>query len=84
MYDTGASADEVIASEGLAQISDQAALLAAVREVLAANPGPVAQYRAGKTKTFGFLVGQVMKATRGQGNPQVINDLLRKELEEEK
>ena len=84
MYDTGASAEAVVAAEGLSQISDHAALLAAVREVLAANPGPVAQYRAGRTKTFGFLVGQVMKATRGQGNPQVINDLLKGELEETK
>jgi aspartyl-tRNA(Asn)/glutamyl-tRNA(Gln) amidotransferase subunit B len=49
--------------------------------VLASNPGSVGQYRAGRTKTFGYLVGQVMKATRGQGNPQVVNDLLRRELE---
>jgi aspartyl-tRNA(Asn)/glutamyl-tRNA(Gln) amidotransferase subunit B len=81
MYDTGASAEAVIAVEGLAQVSDEAALLEAVRQVMADNPGPVAQYRSGRTKTFGFLVGQVMKATRGQGNPQVINDLLRRELE---
>jgi aspartyl-tRNA(Asn)/glutamyl-tRNA(Gln) amidotransferase subunit B len=82
MYDTGATAEAVIAAEGLSQISDEGALLAAVRDVLAANPGPVAQYRGGKTKTFGFLVGQVMKATRGQGNPQLINDLLRRELDQ--
>jgi aspartyl-tRNA(Asn)/glutamyl-tRNA(Gln) amidotransferase subunit B len=81
MYETGATAEAVIAAEGLSQISDEGALLAAVRDVLAANPGPVAQYRAGRTKTFGFLVGQVMKATRGQGNPQLVNDLLRRELE---
>jgi aspartyl-tRNA(Asn)/glutamyl-tRNA(Gln) amidotransferase subunit B len=82
MYDTGATAEAIIAAEGLSQISDENALLAAVRGVLAANPGPVAQYRAGKAKTFGFLVGQVMKATRGQGNPQLINDLLRRELDQ--
>jgi aspartyl-tRNA(Asn)/glutamyl-tRNA(Gln) amidotransferase subunit B len=81
MYETGATAEAVIAAEGLSQISDEGALLAAVRDVLAANPGPVAQYRAGRAKTFGFLVGQVMKATRGQGNPQLVNDLLRRELE---
>jgi aspartyl-tRNA(Asn)/glutamyl-tRNA(Gln) amidotransferase subunit B len=81
MYETGATAEAVIAAEGLSQISDEGALLAAVRDVLAANPGPAAQYRAGRAKTFGFLVGQVMKATRGQGNPQLVNDLLRRELE---
>lgn len=81
MYETGATAEAVIAAGGLSQISDEGALLAAVRDVLAANPGPVAQYRAGRAKTFGFLVGQVMKATRGQGNPQLVNDLLRRELE---
>jgi len=81
MYETGATAEAVIAAEGLSQISDEGALLAAVRDVLAANPGPVAQYRAGRARTFGFLVGQVMKATRGQGNPQLVNDLLRRELE---
>ena len=81
MYETGATAEAVIGAEGLSQISDEGALLAAVRDVLATNPGPAAQYRAGRTKTFGFLVGQVMKTTRGQGNPQLVNDLLRRELE---
>ncbi len=81
MYETGASAESVVASEGLAQISDEAALVAAIRKVLEANPDPVSQYRAGRTKTFGFLVGQVMKATRGQANPGLVNDLLRRELE---
>jgi aspartyl-tRNA(Asn)/glutamyl-tRNA(Gln) amidotransferase subunit B len=81
MYDTGAAADAVVAAEGLAQISDEGTLLAAIGAVLAAHPGPVEQYRAGRTKTFGFLVGQVMKATRGQANPGRLNDLLRRELE---
>jgi aspartyl-tRNA(Asn)/glutamyl-tRNA(Gln) amidotransferase subunit B len=81
MCETGATAEAVVAAGGLAQVSDERALLVAIRDVLASNPGSVGQYRAGRTKTFGYLVGQVMKATRGQGNPQVVNDLLRRELE---
>ncbi len=80
MYRTGASADAIVEAEGLSQLSDEGALVAIVREVIAANPMPVEQYRAGRTKTFGFLVGQVMKATRGKGNPQVINEVMRREL----
>jgi aspartyl-tRNA(Asn)/glutamyl-tRNA(Gln) amidotransferase subunit B len=81
MYDTGRSADEIVAAEGLAQIGDEGALVASVRDVLRANQDAVAQYRNGKTTTFGFLVGQVMKATGGKGNPTLVNELLRRELE---
>ncbi|MGE5361057.1 MAG: Asp-tRNA(Asn)/Glu-tRNA(Gln) amidotransferase subunit GatB [Bacteroidales bacterium] len=82
MCATGRSADAIVESDGLAQISDQAALEAIVRDVLAAHAGPVEQYRAGKTKTFGFLVGQVMKATGGKGNPALINEIVKRALEE--
>ncbi len=82
MSETGATAGAIVAAEGLAQISDEGALLAAIRDVIGANPGPVEQYRAGRTKTFGFLVGQVMKATRGQANPSLVNDLLKRELDQ--
>ncbi len=81
MYESGRTAEDIVAADGLSQISDAGALLATVQGVLGANAETVAQYRAGRTKAFGFLVGQVMKATRGQGNPQVINELLRRELE---
>ena len=81
MYDSGRSADEIVASEGLAQIGDEAALLAIVRDVVAANPDASAQVRAGKAQTFGFLVGQVMKASGGKANPKLVNQLLRRELE---
>jgi len=81
MYDSGRSADEIVAAEGLAQTSDQDALLRIVREVLAKNGDAVAQVRAGKNNAFGFLVGQAMKASKGTGNPRVINDLLKRELE---
>jgi aspartyl-tRNA(Asn)/glutamyl-tRNA(Gln) amidotransferase subunit B len=74
------SADEIIAARGLAQISDPDALGAIVREVVAAHPAQAAEYRAGKDKLIAFFVGQVMKATRGQANPQEVNRLLREEL----
>jgi aspartyl-tRNA(Asn)/glutamyl-tRNA(Gln) amidotransferase subunit B len=80
MYTTGRPAAEIVEREGLARIDDQAAIVSAVQSVLDANPGPVAQYRAGKQQTFGFLVGQVMKATKGKANPALVNDLLKRLL----
>jgi aspartyl-tRNA(Asn)/glutamyl-tRNA(Gln) amidotransferase subunit B len=82
MYDTGRGADEIVTAEGLAQIGDEGALLSSVREVLAANQDAILQYRRGKTTTFGFLVGQVMKATGGKANPKLVNELLKRELEQ--
>ncbi|HKY20727.1 MAG TPA: Asp-tRNA(Asn)/Glu-tRNA(Gln) amidotransferase subunit GatB [Vicinamibacterales bacterium] len=80
MYDSGRTAEEIVAADGLAQVGDEGALLESVRAVLAANQDAVAQIRNGKTGTFGFLVGQVMKATGGKANPTLVNDLLRREL----
>jgi aspartyl-tRNA(Asn)/glutamyl-tRNA(Gln) amidotransferase subunit B len=80
MYDSGRSADEIVAAEGLAQIGDESALVEIVRSVITANPDAVAQYRAGKMQTFGFLVGQVMKGSKGKANPKLANELLKKEL----
>lgn len=81
MYGTGRSAEAIVAAEGLASINDDAALEAAVRDALARNETAVAQYRAGKQQTFGFLVGQVMKATKGKANPATVNALMKKLLE---
>jgi aspartyl-tRNA(Asn)/glutamyl-tRNA(Gln) amidotransferase subunit B len=80
MYDSGRTAEAIVAAEGLAQIGDEAAVLPIVHEVMAAHADAVAQYRAGKTQTFGFLVGQVMKRTKGQVNPKLANQLLTREL----
>jgi aspartyl-tRNA(Asn)/glutamyl-tRNA(Gln) amidotransferase subunit B len=80
MYDSGRSADEVVATEGLAQIGDETALTGIVRDVIAAHADAVAQYRAGKHATFGFLVGQVMKRSGGKANPQLANQILKREL----
>ncbi len=62
--------------DGHRQVSDTGVIEAALREVLAQNPTQVEQFRAGKTKVRGFFVGQVMKATRGQANPRLVNELL--------
>ncbi len=80
MLTGGGSPGEIIKAKGLAQVSDEEALRALVREVLAANPEQVAQFREGKTKVMGFLVGQLMKKSKGQANPQVANRLMQEEL----
>jgi len=74
------SADQVIKSQGLEQITDNSAIEKAIEDILAANPEQVSQYRAGKEAVFGFFVGQVMKATKGKANPGQVNELLKKKL----
>ncbi len=80
MFATGRSAVEIIESEGLKQISDAGEVERIVDEVLAANPKQVESYKNGKKGVLGFLVGQVMKATRGQANPAVVNEVLARKL----
>jgi aspartyl-tRNA(Asn)/glutamyl-tRNA(Gln) amidotransferase subunit B len=80
MYDTGQSARAIVDAEGLGRIDDAGAIEKIVRDVLTAHPGPVAEYRAGKTKTLGFLVGQVMKATAGKADPGRVNETVRRVL----
>jgi aspartyl-tRNA(Asn)/glutamyl-tRNA(Gln) amidotransferase subunit B len=74
------SPSEIVARQGLAQVSDRGAVATLVREVLAAHPDPVAQFKAGKASLKGFLVGQVMKAGKGQMNPRLVNEVLEEEL----
>ena len=80
MYGSGRRAADIVASEGLAKIDDQSAIDKIVSDVLAGHAATVAEYRAGKTKTFGFLVGQVMKATAGKADPARVNDSVRRVL----
>ena len=80
MWSSGRAPREIIDAAGLGQIGDADALSAIVADVIAKHPDAVAQYRAGKTNTFGFLVGQVMKASGGKANPKVVGDLLRKAI----
>ena len=80
MFESGRSATEVVEAEGLKQISDEGSLQKVIDGVLAANPKQVETYRGGKTSVLGFFVGQVMKATRGQADPKLVNELLRRAL----
>jgi aspartyl-tRNA(Asn)/glutamyl-tRNA(Gln) amidotransferase subunit B len=80
MWNTTVEADAVISDRGLRQISDAGALEKIVDGVLAANPGQVAEYRAGREKAFNFLVGQAMKASQGKANPAQINEILKRKL----
>jgi aspartyl-tRNA(Asn)/glutamyl-tRNA(Gln) amidotransferase subunit B len=81
MYASNRTADAIVAAEGLAQIDDEAQIAGMVADVLAAHPDAVAQYRGGKTSTFGFFVGKVMKAAAGRANPKRVNELLKKALD---
>jgi aspartyl-tRNA(Asn)/glutamyl-tRNA(Gln) amidotransferase subunit B len=80
MWSEGASADAIIEAKGLKQITDTSAIEKAIDEVMAKNPGQLAEYRSGKDKLFGFFVGQVMKATQGKANPAQLNELLKRKL----
>jgi len=82
MYGTGKDPQQIEQAKGLSQISDVASLQKIVDEVLSANPGPVQDYRGGKAQSIGFLVGQVMKASQGQANPKLVNQILRERLGE--
>jgi aspartyl-tRNA(Asn)/glutamyl-tRNA(Gln) amidotransferase subunit B len=80
MWDESREADAVIEARGLRQITDESAIESAIDKVLAANPGQLADYRAGKEKLLGFFIGQVQKATAGKANPARLNELLKKKL----
>jgi aspartyl-tRNA(Asn)/glutamyl-tRNA(Gln) amidotransferase subunit B len=80
MWASGESADAIIEQKGLRQITDTGAIERAIEEVMAKNPGQLADYRSGKDKLFGFFVGQVMKTTGGKANPAQLNELLKKKL----
>ncbi len=81
MAETGKMPEALVQEQGLVQVSDTGELEKAVQAVLDANPQMVDDFRSGKDKVFGFLMGQVMKSTKGKGNPQILNDILRKKLE---
>jgi aspartyl-tRNA(Asn)/glutamyl-tRNA(Gln) amidotransferase subunit B len=83
MYRTGKAAATVVEEKGLIQISDRSQLLQIIDKVLAEHPEPVADYRRGKVQSFTFLVGEVMRATRGKANPKLLNECLRERLEQD-
>jgi len=82
MYKTGKDAETVVKEQGLVQVSDAGAIETIIDEVIRANPSQHADYKAGKEKLFGFFVGQVMKASKGKANPDMVNHLLKKKLGE--
>lgn len=80
MLDSAQSPQQIVSEKGLEQVSDTSSIEAAVDQVIGANAKQVAQYRSGNEKVFGFLVGQIMKATQGKANPQRVNEILREKL----
>ena len=82
MWNGEGSADEIIESRGLKQITDSSAIEAMVDEVIANNPGQFEQLKGGKDKLMGFFVGQVMKASKGKANPAQVNELMRRKLQD--
>jgi aspartyl-tRNA(Asn)/glutamyl-tRNA(Gln) amidotransferase subunit B len=81
MFSSGRTADDIVAAEGLTQIDDESQIQELIAAVMRANADAVKQYRAGKASTFGFLVGQVMKAAAGKANPKRVNESLRRALD---
>jgi len=82
MYRSGKDAGIIVQEKGLVQVSDTGAIEQIIADVIRANPGQAADYKAGKEKLFGFFVGQVMKASKGKANPDLVNQLLKKKLSE--
>ncbi len=76
MFETGENAKDIVEKKGLVQISDEGAIKQLVEKIVEANPQSVADYKAGKDRAIGFLVGQIMKETKGKANPQIVNKLL--------
>lgn len=83
LIEKGGSADEIVKAKGLVQISDEGTLRTMVNEVLQANPQSIVDFKEGKGRALGFLVGQVMKASKGQANPQLVNKILAEEIEKQ-
>jgi len=80
LWQSPANADDIIAEQGLTQISDTGAIVAIIDKIIADNPSQVEQYRSGKDKMFAFFVGQVMKAMQGKANPAEVNKMLKEKL----
>ena len=80
MWDSSSSADQIIADEGLGQVSDNELLEKVISQTLTNFPSQVEEYKAGKLKILSFLVGHVMKQTKGKANPAMVKDLMEKHL----
>jgi len=82
VFDSDGDVDAYVKEHGLEQVSDAGLVTEAVEKVLAANPQSVADFKGGKEKAFGFLVGQTMKELKGKADPKVVNETLRAKLKE--
>ena len=80
MYQSGRPADEIVKQKGMTQISDSGAIEKMIDDVISANPQQLEGYRNGKETLLGYFVGQVMKASKGQANPALVNQLLKDKL----
>ena len=80
MLATGKSAQDLVAEQGLEQVSDTSAIERIIAEVAAAHPQEFERLRGGESKLLGFFVGQIMRATKGKANPKIVNELLRREM----
>lgn len=80
MFESGRDAADIVAEKGLTQVSDSGAIEGEIDKVIAANPDKVAEFQSGKDKVLGWFVGQIMQATKGKANPQMVNQLLREKL----
>lgn len=81
-WETGKNPKQIVDEKGLGQVSDDSVIETIIDNVLGANEKNVAEYRSGKTKVFGFFVGQVMKLSKGQANPDKVNEILKKKLDQ--
>jgi aspartyl-tRNA(Asn)/glutamyl-tRNA(Gln) amidotransferase subunit B len=81
MATSGKAPEAIVREKGLVQVTDAEAIAKVVEEVLGDHAKEVSDYKAGKTKLFGFFVGQVMKATRGKANPKIVNEILKKVID---
>ena len=82
MFNTGKSPKTIVEEKGLVQNSDEGAILEIVKKVLDANPKSVEDFNNGKTRVLGFIVGLIMKETRGKANPQIVNKLVNEQIKE--
>jgi len=80
MFDTGKAPAAIVQEKGLAQVSDTGAIEKFCDEAIAANPGPVADFKAGKAAALNFLKGQVMKLSKGKANPALVGEILERKL----
>ena len=80
MFESGENAKDIVDKKGLVQMSDEGAIKAIVEKVVEANPQSIIDYKAGKDRAIGFLVGQIMKETKGKANPQMLNKMFVEEI----